>query len=428
VNPGVRGRHPVDGVARHSGCQSDRSIRSSSPIIRSARSFILGIGVLFASGTVHAQVELRAKTDSSVSAAPSNDTIKEFSLQGVRIDRSGIGEQVISWDRVKRVGGEWAAKFEPFAPLADKAWRARTRLERGDHALAEPLFEELAVELKGQSGPTSSLVAEGLLRCRLARGAQSAAVLPWLTWISIVSPASSGNSLKKEQWIGGTCDASGMGAIDPDFLLPPSLPPVWVPGPALDSLLASKDWDTLTKLDGVPGQLATFYQQAAMFSAGTTSRSVDRASGEPTSLGARLVFDMLRSWNGDADQREAARAALRARFESVDKKKPASPRRWVEAWCRFAIGRSMIDETDESTSLLGVIELLHVPARFEEDQPYLAGMALAHASLTLAKLGDTQGAQTLKAELASKFPRHPALEWDQVRKLTPPPTRAKATP
>lgn len=388
---------------------------------------VIGMCVALAAGEAGAQVEIRAKADSTVAAVSTSNTIKEMSLQGVRIEIPGIGEQVVSWDRVKKVGGEWAGKYEPFTALADKAWRARTRLERGDHTLAEPLFEELTGELRGQTGPTPALVAEGLLRCRLARGAQTAAIVPWLTWTSIVGAASSDKQAAKDKWIGGTCDlGKGEGAaIDAEYLLAPSLPPVWVAGPALDSLLASKDWETLTRQEGTPGQLAKLYQQAASRSTGSDAATVDLDTIDAKTPGTKLVYDMLRAWTGEGDEREKGRAALRTRFESGDKKKPASPRRWVEAWCRYGIGKSMIDETDESTRLLGVIELLHVPARFDEDQPYLAGMALAHAALTLAEMGDAHGAHVLKGELTSKYPRHPALEWDRVRKLSPAPAGAK---
>lgn len=97
---------------------------------------------------------------------------------------------------------------------------------------------------------------------------------------------------------------------------------------------------------------------------------------------------------------------------------------WMEAWLRMGLGRSLIRETDSSTRLRGVIELLHLPARFGTDQPNLAGIALADAAVTMLEIGDTDAAVTLKVELIARYPTHPVLAWDALAKI---PTRA-ATP
>jgi hypothetical protein len=39
---------------------------------------------------------------------------------------------IIGWDRVRGLGGDQKAEWGKYAEVADKAWRARTRLERGD--------------------------------------------------------------------------------------------------------------------------------------------------------------------------------------------------------------------------------------------------------------------------------------------------------
>src|SRR5207248_1943375 len=108
-------------------------------------------------------------------------------------------DQFIGWDRVQRVEGEHAAEADGLAELADRTWRARSRIERGDFASAEPLFEQLFASMTGHDGPTAAIASEGLLRCRLARGAQAGAVWPWLEWLSVIersgglsAPASAG--------------------------------------------------------------------------------------------------------------------------------------------------------------------------------------------------------------------------------------------
>ena len=90
---------------------------------------------------------------------------------------------LVGWDRVREVTGPLAGEAAKFAATADKAWRARVRLERGDWVAAEPLFEELFTTYRDRTGPTALMAAGGLLRCRLARGGQTAAVEPWVAWV-----------------------------------------------------------------------------------------------------------------------------------------------------------------------------------------------------------------------------------------------------
>ncbi|MFG0274677.1 MAG: hypothetical protein ACF8QF_06440 [Phycisphaerales bacterium] len=58
-----------------------------------------------------------------------------------------------------------------------------------------------------------------------------------------------------------------------------------------------------------------------------------------------------------------------------------------------------------------IVELMHLPARFGQSQPWLTGVALAEASHALHLLGDNAGAATLRDELQRFDPAHPALDW-----------------
>jgi hypothetical protein len=91
---------------------------------------------------------------------------------------------------------------------------------------------------------------------------------------------------------------------------------------------------------------------------------------------------------------------------------------WMEAWCRIGLGRSLIREEESGARLRGVIELLHLPARFGTEHPNLAGVALADAAVTMAELGDVEAARSLKDELIAKFPNHPVLAWDPLAKIS----------
>ena len=66
------------------------------------------------------------------------------------------------------------------AKVAEDLWRARIRLERGDEVLAQPLLDAHWDRYRDASGPTAALVAEGRLRCALARGDIAGSVEPWL--------------------------------------------------------------------------------------------------------------------------------------------------------------------------------------------------------------------------------------------------------
>lgn len=55
--------------------------------------------------------------------------------------------------------------------------------------------------------------------------------------------------------------------------------------------------------------------------------------------------------------------------------------------------------------------LLHVPARFARGQRHLAAIALAEASITLARDGDAKSAAVLRTELTRAFGDHPAARW-----------------
>jgi len=247
---------------------------------------VITLGVCLAFATPgRAQVELRDH------AGIVGTSVRQVSEIGVRIDAGGH-DQLIGWDRVKRVRGDRAPDAAAFAQTSDHAWRARTRIERGDFAAAEPLLEALFPVYQNLTGPTASFVSEGLVSCRLARGAQTAAIVPWLACIS-----ADAGELRRDQWVGMQATVSSH-VLDREYALCPSLPPVWVSGAALESLVQSPSWTTLTKAPGVPGQMARLYHQAARLHAEIETQPIDREFLQADSLGARLVLDMLVSWHG----------------------------------------------------------------------------------------------------------------------------------
>ncbi len=319
---------------------------------------------------------------------------------------------VLGWDRVLAVEGPMAGQAERFKPIADSAWRARTRLERGDPIAAEPLFESLFETYRGARGPTAALVAEGLLRCRLRRGAHFLAIEPWLSLLNARAEGGSG--------AGEVLDLPRV--VDPATGLLPALPPICLSWPSTTSYARSEPWPSTDSAsrDRV-GDLARLYHLAARFEAGlpVEFRPVD--GSDPA---VALVADVVLARLGDAEQREVARRGLRDRLGP-------EVNAWVEVWCRVAIGRSLLREESPDDRRLGVVELLHAPARFARAHPYLAGLALAQASVALRELGDAPGADRLGAEFIAGYPDHPAQDWEPFRSARspmPPPSGPPGNP
>lgn len=374
-----------------------------------------------AAALVMAQVALRAQEP------PPPGDVLGVDGRGVLVGATAQSGVIATWDRVKSVGGPMQGDAAAFAALADRSWRARTRLERGDAIAAEPLFEEAFRLTRDQPGPTSAVVAEGLLRCRLRRGAHVLAAEAWLALTE--SAARDGTPALHPKW----AEEAGLApVVDPATGLVPAIPPIWC-GPAGAHVMAGLP--AFAQADppsgGAPMEpaaaLAVLYLQAARFEAGEPASVPDINAGDP---GVALVRQIVAARIGDAAQRQSFRAALEARLPRQEPS-PESPGSslpsWMEAWCRVGIGRSLLREESPEQRRLGVIELLHVPARLSSAHPYLAGVALAEASVALAELGDAAGSGVLLDELRALYPSHPVLEWDPIRSQPPRPPRPLAS-
>jgi len=303
--------------------------------------------------------------------------IEAISLDGVRV--GGSAPRIISWDRVKTITGEHASEALEFEEISDAAWRARTRLARGDAAMAEPFFAWLFNLYHLKDGPTAAIVADGYLQCLLDRGAQAPAVAPWLDTIRL--------------------------AVDDEdaVTLQPALPPIFDDSLETKALGEAGLPGLLQPTGGIVHALAWWYTEAARFDAGLAGQLPTTRPGEIGQAEDDLAFieQLVLSRTGNDAQRKRMRLLL---GRIVDRKQGT----WREAWARVAIGRSLLLEDDERSRALGVIELLHVPARFASEQPALAALALRDAAGALRTLGDDAGAQELLEQLPQIDPTRPA--------------------
>jgi hypothetical protein len=321
--------------------------------------------------------------------------------QVVGVDDAGVSVrqdgrlELVPWDRVRAVA---AARPDPTIDrrlaVATELWRGRSRVERGDTALAEPLFERLFEQYRGQTHETALVVAEGLLRCRIARGANALAVVPALETARLRRAGVT------------TISFAGLpDALDADTALSPHLAPAWASSRALGKLertLTSYD----ARGDEVVEALARGYLRAVrQHLSGTAPSGAADPDGGPDHPGVRLLERLVSCQVADGREREAARRRLEADLaEDGDG--------WWRGWAHFALGASLLRESGVGRRQRGMVHLVHLPARYEPRLPYLTGLALAWLAEASRVSGDEEVADAMQAELDRRLPAHPVRGLD----------------
>ncbi|MBX3351517.1 MAG: hypothetical protein KF684_01175 [Phycisphaeraceae bacterium] len=334
------------------------------------------------------QVELRG-------GAWVDEVVVEVSPAGVRVARDDASTRVLGWHEVKRVGGDFEGAAQDYRSLSDDAWRGWQRLQRGDIELAEPIFERLwkaAIDADAADdadavvrldGPTGLVIAEGTARVRLMRSALPAAVEPWATSVAL------------RRSIAGDA-ASAIALLDPQ------LPPVFVHSLAVERL-ATTEPNSVIAGDPVASALFDVYRWAAeaSFARGQTAPDIGDVGANPE---VRFALNLALAQHAEA-------AVARRAADALEPNLRADAGSWREAWARYAIGASRLGADDERTRLLGVVHLLHLPARFSQTQRYLTGLALARSSVEFRRRGEDTRAAALRTELERTMPTHPAIVW-----------------
>lgn len=292
----------------------------------------------------------------------------------------------VAWDRVRWVETELTdPRLEGFLELAEDLWRARSRLERRDSQLAEPLLERLFERYRSQTHETALVVAEGLLRCRLDRGDHTLAVIPALESARI-------------RRAGVNTDSYAMlgELIDEETALCTLLAPVWTPGPAVRRL--QRDLESYdAQGDEVIAAIARLYRRAARQQAGMPKEASANEQW-PDHPGVELLQVLVDCISDDSGRRQAARQKLTGGLDAAEP--------WLQAWRRFHLGLSQIGESGLGRRQRGMVNLLHLPGRFAVTQPYLAGLALAVVCEDLESEGQSDLAASLRIELTERYPGH----------------------
>lgn len=328
-----------------------------------ARPLIVIGAAMWLAGAATADVVLRG---GRVVDAP----IVSIGPQGVEL--GGDKPSMLSWDRIKLVRGERASEADPYLELAEDLWRARTRLERGDVALAEPVFESAFESMRGKTGATSLLAAEGLLRCRLARGATAAALDPWLDAF-------------RQRRAGARASWDGPPALDERLHLSPLLPPIYEDDATARAVV---DRPVRATGDAAADAADALHRCAALAALGEGDAPPDLSAEALADETVAFLRSLVLAQCGEERERRSAR-------ESLERTLTNDLGSWREPWRRVAIGRAMLLEEDEPERRRGVLHLLHAAARFRGSQPALASIALGDAASALGSLGETGEAASL---------------------------------
>lgn len=315
-------------------------------------------------------------------------------------------EVLIGWERVAETTGVLLTPRQREDAAA--TWRAVARATRGDYVNAEPLLETLFPSVRGRIGPTPAAVSGALLRCRLARGAVVGAVESMLSLAGAHARGDDDWLVPEGAGWARERDPAPMHLVwDEGMGLSPGVPPMWVALPGVVSLARAGERLGDGLPEGRATRLAAIYAHALRHEAGEPTTLPDRPEFDDA---LRFVHDVVAARTGEGAERDAAVARLRA---TIAGDVPA----WVRVWGHAAIGRALLRSADVETRLLGVAEVLRVPAAYERELPYVTGLCLAEAAAALLDLGERGGASSLYLQLAERFPEHPALAWEALGPL-----------
>ncbi|MFG0329320.1 MAG: hypothetical protein ACF8PN_05410 [Phycisphaerales bacterium] len=338
---------------------------------------------------------------------------------GVQFQPRGSEPILYTWDRVRSLASTDAdeqAAFDAYREFADAAWRARTRVERGDFAMAEPLLVDLFEKTRGRTDATALVVAEGLLRARLARSEYTEAIIPWLETFRLLDAGFERVAYRERP-----------GALDERTGLCPSLPPMWSPSPSLDELIARLDaYEPM----GSPAtiSLATLYLAGARQASGESIELPALARLADETMDGRdavaIVWSFLVGVGGD--EFEGVDSSARdAAIRSLDRLVRADGD--LPSWRLFARGSSLARSPEDDVAKDGLLDLLTIPASLGEVDPYLAGYALSIAAARLEALGEPDAAASLRRELGRRYPNHPARPANARADQTTPASSTLAT-
>ena len=261
----------------------------------------------------------------------------------------------------------------------------------------------------GRTDRSALVVAEGLLRGRLARGAREGAVLPWLeAW------------RMKQAGVETPAYGRMKPVMDLNSGLCPSLAPAWIDSPALRVMVT--DLGMYIPIDSpVVEEVSRLYLQSAQRVlhmipdpsiggdegevTGGEEASVRREAGRSVSVMFVKAFTDAVSPATGAEERKRAEKRLSVWVSDAG---------WKGACAHFARGETRINSGDEDEEQRGLVDLLYVPSEYVEQDWYLAGLALADCVRYLDMHGRVDAAASLRDDLVKEFADHPVVRLQSV--------------
>lgn len=330
------------------------------------------------------------------SATPVSATSVEIGEQGVQIRREGDeSPEVIPWYRIRSIEPR-PPSVSGYQKISQDAWRAHTRLQRGDYSGARPIYERLGTQFMWKRGPQSAEISAGLVQCLLDQHERSKAVTAMLAWFVATEQTPFEGLEHDSNSLTHRIAEQGM-EFDPIYRLPFDLPPVFLPVDRLGVLDSTPDGvNTSARI-----RLITLYYQIAHTQTLDEQRLADveqtRREIRGRDQGLDLLSDMvMASYHPDATKRAAARDAL-------DRRTRVEPGGWREVWSRIGLGSAMLQDDDPLVREQGAIELLHVTVRLADVRPVLTQIAAELLQDYFKETGRSQwGAQIMNDALQSR--------------------------
>lgn len=317
-------------------------------------------------------------------------------VEVLRWDRDGLEVQrsesrsspsVVRWDEVRSIDGLPAETDEP-RDFGARLWRARTRLDRGDLALAAPLFEALAESSQGEGSQRERIAVEGVLRVRMRAGDAAATILAALRAMELERD---GVRLPS----GSLAPAERVASLD------------WPIGAAilpLDGLLEEAEMEAFVEsLRSFADTRRSVAIEAASIAEAATGRSI---AAIPTEDLSALAAALSRQ---SAVRSAAPDALLRDRERILREAEP--PR--LERWWQAQLGERLLADEDPAIRRRGLLEWLAVAAGHPGSPE--ARIALRRASRAADSLGEDDLAERLAAlateavPASSDEPRDPGI-------------------
>lgn len=324
----------------------------------------------------------------------------EFRPEGLMVE-SAEGRRTLAWDRVRDVRGRALTEVERGQlAVAERLWRGRSRLARGDLELARSAFESVAEEFLGPALPPSEsglIAAEGLLRTRLAAGDATGAIVA-----SLEAARLRAAGVRTDRFVAlppAVDDATGLApALAPAFAVDPADPRSVEAARVVAEAIAA--WVSVRKeLEPALRELAGGWESA-----------LRGESPKPTSADSpavRLVHAAARLAAADAGESDPELLAAREGLDAAVAAMPESAAGWAGAWRAYLLGRSLARGRDPSLRREGVVLLLSIPARRTAETDLLSRVALAESIRALRGLGDPDAADRLERELLAGLPTSP---------------------